>query len=51
MRATIDQGLANTPKGASEPTVPAAFAQAAPPPDPDANSEIENQKTVAASVN
>jgi len=51
MRATIDQGLANTPKGASEPTVPAAFAQAAPPPDPDANSEIENQKAVAASVN
>jgi hypothetical protein len=51
MRATIDQGLANTPKGATEPTVPAAFAQAAPPPDPDAKNEIENQKTIAASVN
>ena len=51
MRATIDQGLANTPKGATEPTVVPAFAQAAPPPDPDANSEIENQKTIAASVN
>jgi hypothetical protein len=50
MRAAIDQGLANTPKGASEPTATPAFAQAAPPPDPDANSEIEHQKTIAASV-
>jgi len=50
MRATIDQGLANTPKGAAEPTVTPAFAGAAPPPDPDTKSEIEKQKTIAASV-
>jgi hypothetical protein len=50
MRAAIDQGLANTPRGASEPTVTPAFAQAAPPPDADAKSEIEKQKTIAASV-
>jgi hypothetical protein len=50
MRAAIDQGLANTPKGATEPTVTPAFAQAAPPPDTDAKSEIEKQKTIAASV-
>jgi len=50
MRATIDQGLANTPRAATEPTVTPAFAQAAPPPDPDAKSEIEKQKTIAASV-
>jgi hypothetical protein len=50
MRAAIDQGLANTPKGATEPTVTPAFAQAAPPPDADAKSEIEKQKTIAASV-
>ena len=50
MRAAIDQGLANTPRGATEPTVTAAFAPAAPPPDADAKSEIEKQKTIAASV-
>ena len=50
MRATIDQGLANTPRGATEATVTPAFAQAAPPPDADAKSEIEKQKTIAASV-
>lgn len=50
MRAAIDQGLANTPRGATDPTVTPAFAQAAPPPDADAKSEIEKQKTVAASV-
>jgi hypothetical protein len=50
MRATIDQGLANTPRGATEPTVTPAFAGAAPPPDADAKSEIEKQKTIAASV-
>ena len=50
MRATIDQGLANTPRGAAEPTVTPAFAGAAPPPDADAKSEIEKQKTIAASV-
>jgi hypothetical protein len=50
MRATIDQGLANTPRGAVEPTVTPAFAGAAPPPDADAKSEIEKQKTIAASV-
>ena len=50
MRATVDQGLANTPRGTTEPTVTPAFAQAAPPPDADAKSEIENQKTIAASV-
>lgn len=50
MRAAIDQGLANTPREASEPTVTPAFAQAAPPPDADANSEIERQKAIAASV-
>jgi hypothetical protein len=50
MRAAIDQGLANTPRGASEPTVTPPFAQAAPPPDADAKNEIEKQKTIAASV-
>jgi len=50
MRAAIDQGLANTPRGATDPTVTPAFAQAAPPPDADAKSEIEKQKTIAASV-
>ena len=50
MRATIDQGLANTSRGASEPTVTPAFAGAAPPPDAEAKSEIEKQKTIAASV-
>jgi hypothetical protein len=50
MRATIDQGIANTPRGASEPTVTPPFAGAAPPPDADAKSEIERQKTIAASV-
>jgi hypothetical protein len=50
MRAAIDQGLANTPRGATEPTVTPAFAQAAPPPDADAKNEIEKQKAIAASV-
>jgi hypothetical protein len=50
MRAAIDQGLANTPRGATEPTVTPAFVQAAPPPDADAKNEIEKQKTIAASV-
>jgi hypothetical protein len=50
MRAAVDQGLANTPRGATDPTVTPAFAQAAPPPDADAKSEIEKQKTIAASV-
>jgi hypothetical protein len=50
MRAAIDQGLANTPRGTSDPTVTPAFAQAAPPPDADAKSEIEKQKAIAASV-
>jgi hypothetical protein len=50
MRAAIDQGLANTPRGATEQTVTPAFAGAAPPPDADAKSEIEKQKTIAASV-
>jgi hypothetical protein len=50
MRATIDQGLANTPRGAAEPTVTAAFAAAAPPPDPEAKTAIEQQKAIAASV-
>jgi len=50
MRAAIDQGLANTPRGATDPTVTPAFAQAAPPPDGDAKNEIEKQKTIAASV-
>jgi hypothetical protein len=50
MRATIDEGLANTPKGQSEQPVAPAFAQAAPPPDPNAKAEIENQKAIAASV-
>jgi hypothetical protein len=50
MRAAIDQGLANTPRGATDSTVTPAFAQAAPPPDADAKSEIEKQKAIAASV-
>jgi hypothetical protein len=50
MRATIDQGLANTPRTPPEPTVTPAFAQAAPPPDADAKSEIEKQKTLATTV-
>jgi hypothetical protein len=50
MRAAIDQGLANTPRGATEQTVTPAFAGAAPPPDASAKSEIEKQKTIAASV-
>jgi hypothetical protein len=50
MRATVDQGLANTPRGAAEPTVTPAFAAAAPPPDADAANAIEQQKAIAASV-
>jgi hypothetical protein len=50
MRAIIDQGLANTPRAPTEPKVTPAFAQAAPLADPDANSEIESQKPVVASV-
>jgi hypothetical protein len=50
MRATIDQGLANTPRGAAEPTVTPAFVAAAPPPDADARSAIEQQKAIAANI-
>ena len=50
MRATIDQGLANTPRGATESTVTPAFAAAAPPPDAGAQSAIEQQKAIVASV-
>jgi hypothetical protein len=50
MRATIDQGLANTTRGATEPTVTPAFAAAAPPPDAEAKNAIEQQKAIAVSV-
>jgi hypothetical protein len=50
MRAIIDQGLANTPRAPTEPKVTPAFAHAAPLADPDANSEIESQKPIVASV-
>jgi len=50
MRATIDQGLANTPRAATEPTVTPAFAAAAPPPDIEAKGAIERQKTIAATA-
>jgi hypothetical protein len=50
MRAMIDQGLANTPRGATEQTITAPFAGAAPPPDADTKNEIDKQKAIAASV-
>jgi hypothetical protein len=50
MRAIIDQGLATTDRGKTEPTVTPAFAAAAPQADPDAKSEIEKQKAIAASL-
>jgi hypothetical protein len=50
MRETIDQGMANTSVGAKAPTVTPAFAAAAPPPDPNAGKEIEQQKAIAAAA-
>jgi hypothetical protein len=50
MRATIDQGLANTPRGAAEATVTPAFVAAAPQPDAEAKSVIEQQKTLVATA-
>jgi len=50
MRATIDEGLKNTPRGGIENPVIPAFAGAAPPADANAKSEIEKQKTIAASL-
>ena len=48
MRAAIDQGLASTPAGHKAPTVTPGFAASAPPPDPQAAGEIENQQKLAA---
>jgi hypothetical protein len=48
MRATIDQGLANTPAGKKAQTVTPAFASSAPPADNNAANEIETQQKLAA---
>jgi len=50
MRATIDMGLASSEPGKKAPTVPATFAATAPPPDPNAGHEIEQQQQLAALV-
>jgi len=48
MRETIDQGLANTRAGRSAPTATPAYAASAPPPDPNAANEIQQQQQIAA---
>jgi hypothetical protein len=50
MRETIDQGMAATDAGKKAPTVTPAFAAAAPPPDPNAKNEIDQQAQLAAAV-
>jgi len=50
MRATIDQAMASTKAGRSATSVPASYASAAPPPDPNAGQEIDQQKQLAAAV-
>jgi len=50
MRETIDQGMASTDAGKKAPTVTPAFAAAAPPPDPNAKNEIDQQAQLAAAV-
>jgi hypothetical protein len=48
LRAIIDQGLANTRTGRSAPTATPAYAASAPPPDPNAGNEIQQQQQIAA---
>jgi hypothetical protein len=48
MRAAIDQGLANTPAGQKSTKSIPGFAMNAPPPDPQAAAEIDNQQKLAA---
>ena len=50
MRETIDMGLASSEPGKKAPTVPATFAASAPPPDPNAGHEIQQQQQLAALV-
>ena len=50
MRETIDQGMANTEPGKKAATVTPAFAASAPPPDPNAAREIDQQQQIAAAA-
>jgi hypothetical protein len=50
MRETIDQGMANTEAGGKAATVTPAFAASAPPPDPNAAREIDQQQQIAAAA-
>jgi len=50
MRETIDMGLATSEPGKKAATVPATFAQNAPPPDANAGHEIQQQQQIAALV-
>jgi hypothetical protein len=50
MRATIDQGMASTDRGKQAPTVTPAFAASAPPPDPNAAREIDQEQQIAAAA-
>lgn len=48
MRETMHQGLGNTRTGRSAPTATPAYAASAPPPDPNAANEIQQQQQIAA---
>ena len=48
IRETTDQGVANTRTGRSAPTATPAYAASAPPPDPNAANEIQQQQQIAA---
>ena len=50
MRETIDQGMASTDAGKKAATVTPAFAASAPPPDPNAGREIDQQQQIAAAA-
>jgi hypothetical protein len=50
MRETIDQGMANTDAAKKAATVTPAFAAWAPPPDPNAAREIDQQQQIAAAA-
>jgi hypothetical protein len=50
MRETIDQGMANTDRGKKAATVTPDFAASAPPPDPNAAREIDQQQQIAAAA-
>ncbi len=50
MRETIDQGMANTNAAKKAASVTPAFVASAPPPDPNAAHELDQQQQIAAAI-